>query len=555
MPYKPPATIKRRTELSQSITRIVMCTAALAYMIPSYFIGEHFPNQQLAIWVLIAYGFYSISLYLAIKRYPRPIVWRRGLAIISDFAVVSFGFSIAGSFGGVFYPLLLWIVVGNGLRFGVPYLLFAMVIGVTTLTIAVNSSDYWNQHIALSIGLIIGMIILPLFYVVILRELEESNKNLKKQIAAVEQADIAKSRFLAAASHDLRQPLQAQALFVAELYERLDDPEKCLHIVEKLDDSINSMREQFNALIDISKLDAGVVRPKLRHFKIIDLIGVINNEYEQQAKSKGLDFNVRCRDITVHTDPGLLDSVLRNLVVNAIRYTSSGKILVGCRLRSDYLSIEVWDTGPGIDQDYHEEIFQEFFQIDNPDRNRDQGLGLGLSVVRRIANLLDCTVHVKSTKGKGSCFCIDIPLGDEKLVSLEPEFNTANKEHVLNNTRVIVIDDEHAIQEGMEGLLESWGCSVLIAGTGEEMLFKLSELNFSPDIIVADYRLPGSMTGVQAVVEIRNYYKQKIPAILITGDIEIEKLLDVKASEIPCLHKPIQPGRLRTLMHFLTSKD
>lgn len=522
-------------------------------MATTYSFDVDFPNRQLITWVMSAYFLYSIGLNITIRRYPEPIIWRRGLAIIGDLAVTSFGISLAGSFGGAFYPGYLWIIVGNGLRFGVSYLFFAMIIGVGGFTAAVISSDYWSQHAALAIGLLIGIVILPMFYAVILRELETTNLNLQKQKEAAEQADIAKSRFLAAASHDLRQPLQAQALFVAELYGRLHDPNKSLAILEKLDDSVNALRELFNALLDISKLDAGMVQPKIRHFKINSLLSVLGGEYTQQAQAKGIEFRVRYCNATVHTDPGLLDSVLRNLVVNAIRYTNSGKVLIGCRLRADYLSIEVWDTGPGIKKKYLDDIFQEFFQIDNPERNRDQGLGLGLSVVRRIARLLDCPVHVSSTVGKGSCFCIDVPLGFEKAVAPEAEIKPTNKEHVLNGTHVIVIDNEQAIQTAMEGLLESWGCRVFVAGTGEDMLFKVGELSITPDIIIADYRLPGSMTGVQAVAEIRRHLKREVPAILITGDIEIEKLQDVQESAIPFLHKPIQPGRLRTLMYHLLS--
>jgi len=553
MKTRAPNTQKRRTELSQSVARIVICIVGLSYLIVSYAVGKGFSNQLLAITVLAAYLLYSVTLHIAIRRYPKPIIWRRSLTVISDIVLISYGFYLSGSIGGLWYPMYLWIIVGNGLRFGVPYLLFAMVIGVTCLTVAVSSSDYWSQHAALSIGLLIGIVVLPLFYVVVLRELETANLDLKKQKQAAEQANLAKSRFLAAASHDLRQPLQAQALFVADLYGRLHDPEKSLVILGKLDDSINAMREQFNALLDISKLDAGVVQPKIRHFKIDSLLNVIEGEYAQLAKAKGLEFRMCCRDIAVVTDPSLLDSVLRNLVVNALRYTHSGKVLIGCRLHSSYVSIEVWDTGSGIMKKHFDDIFQEFFQVGNPERNRDQGLGLGLSVVRRIANLLACPVHIRSTVGRGSCFSIDVPLGDVSAISTEAKTSSVDNEHVLNGVYVIVIDDERTIQEAMLGLLESWGCRVLIAGSGEDVLFKLAGLNITPDIIIADYRLPGNMTGVQAVAEIHNLLQQKIPAILITGDIEIEKLQDVQESAIPFLHKPIQPGRLRTLMqHMLT---
>jgi len=416
-------------------------------------------------------------------------------------------------------------------------------------------------HGALAAGLFLYWTTLTLGYRRINQSMIKSlvlgyqNQDLVEQVTrqkeAAEKANIAKSRFLAAASHDLRQPLQAQALFVAELYGRLNQPEKSRTILARLDDSIGAMRGLFNALLDISKLDAGVVQAKIKDFRLATILTVIKDEYTPQAKNKGLELKLRCHDVVVRTDPGLLDSVLRNLVINSIRYTQSGRVLIGCRRRSKTLAIEVWDTGPGIAEKYQQDIFQEFFQIENQQRNRDQGLGLGLSVVQRIAMLLDCPIRLDSIEGKGSRFTIDVPLGDDANVEAENPVKPSSSKHVLHDINIVVIDDESAIQQAMQGLLESWGCHVLIAGSGEDVLFKLSEHDFKPDIIIADYRLPGNMTGVQTVQQIKGLLKNEIPAILITGDIEIDKLQDVQLSGIPLMHKPVQPGKLRTLIHHL----
>ena len=203
---------KRRTELSQSIARIVIVTLALVYMVISYYFGEGFPNQEWVIQVLVAYFLYSIGLNIAIRRYPKPIIWRRGLAIIGDLAVTSFGFNMAGSIGAVFYPLYLWIIVGNGLRFGVRYLLFAMAIGVTGLAIAITGSDFWSQHSSLAIGLVIGIVILPLFYAVILQELEQTNINLQEQMQETAYA----------ATHDALTGLPNRHLFIDRLQQAMN---------------------------------------------------------------------------------------------------------------------------------------------------------------------------------------------------------------------------------------------------------------------------------------------------------------------------------------------
>jgi len=386
-------------------------------------------------------------------------------------------------------------------------------------------------------------------------KMEEQKNRLIKQKEVAEQANMSKSRFLAAASHDLRQPLQAQALFVAELNSRLHEPEKCRVILSRLDESIHAMRGLFNALLDISKLDAGVVQPKSQDFKISSLLAVIKDEYSAHAREKGLEFKVRCSarqgSDVVCTDPRLLDSVLRNLVVNAIRYTQSGKVLVGCRIRGKYLCVEVWDTGPGIAEKYQQTIFEEFFQVENQQRDRSQGLGLGLSVVQRIAKLLNCPIQLDSIVGKGTRFSVSVLLSDNEAVTVRSHVKLMPTSHVLAGVRVAVIDDDIAIQQAMKGLLDSWGCYVLIAGSVNELLYKLSRSQFAPKIVIADYRLPGEATGVQTVQQVRVLLKNNVPAILITGDISIDKLQDVKLSGIPLMHKPVQPGKLRTLMQYL----
>ncbi|HED34651.1 MAG TPA: response regulator [Gammaproteobacteria bacterium] len=382
-------------------------------------------------------------------------------------------------------------------------------------------------------------------------------EEVTKQKEVAEHANLAKSRFLAAASHDLRQPLQAQTLFVAELYTRLHEPEKCRVILSRLDESIHAMRGLFNALLDISKLDAGVVKPRVKDFKISSLLAVIEDEYAGHVREKGLALKIRCRssrggqNLVVRTDPRLLDCVLRNLIVNAIRYTQSGKVLVGCRFRGQYLAVEIWDTGPGIAEKYQREIFQEFYQIENQQRDRSQGLGLGLSVVRRITKLLGCSLRLDSVEGKGSRFTVMVPLStsDPETVRNHVKFQTGK--HILGGARVVVIEDDIAIQQAMQGLLESWGCQVLCADSGKKMLSMLAQQHFIPDIILVDYRLPGAMTGVQAVENIRVQLNNNVPAILITGDTGIDKLQDVQQSAIPLMHKPVQPGKLRTLMQYL----
>lgn len=539
-----------RTELSQSVARIVLTILVITIIAIAALTNDDFPKKSNYMSVLLFYMIYSVLIYAHIRIYPQPIVMRRVINIISDLSMTSYGMYVMGKYGGIVYPGYMWMIVGNGMRFGIRYLVFAAIVGAIGFLIAVYTSQYWIDHKPLAFGLFYGMIIVSMFYAIVLRELEKTNRDLEIQKEAAEQANRAKSRFLAAASHDLRQPLQAQTLFIEQLYGKLKDPESSYTLVKKLEDSVSAMRSLFNALLDISKLDAGVIQPHKTHFNLQSFMSVLKEEYSTQAKAKGLNFSMHCTDTVVHTDRGLLDSIMHNILTNAVNYTKYGEISVKCIQSEDIVTIEVSDTGIGIKPEHLEDIFQEFYQIDNPERNRDQGLGLGLSVVQRISMLLNCPVNVYSVYGEGSTFSIDIPFGDGALVTAQPESNLESR-HILDGNRVIVIDDEQAIRDAMLGLLETWGCEVLIAGSGDDILFKISDSGFNPDIIIADYRLPGSMNGVQVVGEIRALFNHDVPAILITGDIAIDKLQDVQESQIPFLHKPIHPGKLRTLMQHL----
>ena len=382
---------------------------------------------------------------------------------------------------------------------------------------------------------------------------EKQAADRAKEVA--EQANLAKSRFLAAASHDLRQPLHAQGLFVGELRSRLDDPTARIKVIEKLEASIDSMGSLFNALLDISKLDAGVVQPKIKDFYINGLLVELESEYAPQAQAKGLKYRIRSCDACVRADPALLASIMHNFVSNSIRYTAAGGVLVGCRRRGQLLRIEVWDSGIGIPKEYLEKIFQEFYQIGNPERDRSQGLGLGLAVVDRLSKLLGCPIHLSSVEGKGSRFSVEVPLGSDQAVQSQDEDDNGLEEGSLNDICVLVIDDDAEVLTAMQGLLDTWGCYALVASSAEEALARYADWEHRPDLIVADYRLRDKKTGVQAIERIHSELQRKIPAILITGDIAADRLIEVQSSGYPILHKPVHPARLRTLLTYMLRKE
>jgi signal transduction histidine kinase/CheY-like chemotaxis protein len=372
---------------------------------------------------------------------------------------------------------------------------------------------------------------------------------LREQKNTAEDANIAKSRFLAAASHDLRQPLHALGLFVQALQETpLASRER--QVIGNIRRSVDAMEELFNSLLDISRLDAGVVQPHITTIPMAAVFDRVRFEYGPIARQKRLSLTVMKTSLLVRSDPSLLTRLIRNLLSNAVRYTDSGGVVLGCRRAGDQVRIEVWDTGKGIPVDRHEEIFHEFYQLHNPERDRRKGLGLGLAIVKRLAKLLNYPLELRSRLGKGSMFSITLPRGQrEEYMPAEssPEASAFD----LSDAMVLVIDDEAAVQEGMAALLRRWKCDVLTAGSGAEMIGKLVSIQRLPDLIVSDYRLRGAENGIQVVEMLRNEFNVDIPALLVTGDTAPDRLRDAEASGLPILHKPLNPARLRTLIAHL----
>jgi two-component system, sensor histidine kinase len=369
---------------------------------------------------------------------------------------------------------------------------------------------------------------------------------LRNQKDAAEGANVAKSRFLAAASHDLRQPLHALGLFVQSLQESaLASRER--HVIGNIRRSVDAMEDLFNSLLDISRLDAGVVQPHMATIPLAELFDSLRFEYAPVARQKNLALIVMKTSVYVRSDASLLSRIIRNLLSNAVSYTDRGGVVLGCRRSGDSVRIEVWDSGRGIPADRHDEIFREFSQLENPERDRRKGLGLGLAIVQRLARLLGHEVELRSEVGKGSVFSITVPRGAQEdcTPADAPETTTAFD---LSHALVLVIDDEAAVQDGMATVLRKWGCDVLTSGSGEEMLAKLAGVRRLPDLIVSDYRLRGQENGIQVVEMLRNEFNAEVPALLVTGDTAPDRLRDAEASGLPILHKPVNPARLRTLI-------
>jgi signal transduction histidine kinase/CheY-like chemotaxis protein len=376
-------------------------------------------------------------------------------------------------------------------------------------------------------------------------ELERERQEVVLARDRAEAANRAKSRFLAAASHDLRQPLHALSLFSAALQVRAPDGD-IGEIGRNINAAALSLSALVESLLDISKLDAGAVKVEKRRVGVRRVLERIDSAFRSSAEAKGLELRMKPMDADLTTDPVILERILRNLVDNAIKYTSSGSVTVSADAIGPHIAIAVRDTGPGIPADEHERIFEEFYQIGNPERDRAQGLGLGLAIVRRLARLLDSQVQLVSTVGRGTEFSIRFPrAAREADAAAAGDSLGAGADDILQRASALVIDDEPAVRHGMRTLLEAWGCRVTVASGRAEAEQLLERYKLTVDVIVADFRLRQHENGIETVRRLRERIGEPVPALLISGDTAAERLREAQESGLPLLHKPVAPDKLR----------
>ncbi|VAW54990.1 Chemotaxis protein methyltransferase CheR [hydrothermal vent metagenome] len=384
---------------------------------------------------------------------------------------------------------------------------------------------------------------------------EKLTSELKSKKEIAEESSMAKSNFLAVASHDLRQPLHAHGLFLGELRERLPDGVVINNIVDKLDSSLQVIAELFDSLLDISRLEAGVIETDIQDFFIDDALKPIIDQYRVKAEASGLTLRAVLPHYAINSDRILLSRILRNLLENAVCYTSKGKILLGCRRQDDTLLIQVWDTGCGITKTELKNIFKDYYQIKHKNNQKKFGLGLGLAVVSQLSKLLGHVINVKSVIGRGSVFTIEVPLSEAVNVLNQDTNPDAYNIDGLTGMNVLVIDDDESVRISMSGILDAWKCNVVTGSDGEDAINKLPP-GYIPDAILADYQLNDGKTGPQEIKVLNAKFNQDISAAIITGDISsVNIALDMDMNLYPVLQKPVSPAKLCTLLRYIRSKN
>lgn len=459
-------------------------------------------------------------------------------------------------FGGVGGTGLLWV-------YSVPFLVFfikgqrqgwyyslvglavhvvCMVWVVPRLEVGYPYSDDMRLYFCLSMGFCV--VIAATFNHA--RSRFESALQLRKNEA--EAASRAKSRFLAAASHDLRQPAHALGLFVARL-QQLPQDAPTRELVAGVDASVHALQDMLDAFFDYSRLDSQLTHANPRSFDLNPMFDSLHTSFAGTAQQRGLRLRVRPAPVWVHSDPVLLHRVLLNLLSNAVQHTPQGSVLLACRVSraEGMVRIQVRDSGIGIASAQQAKVFEEFYQVENPERDRSKGLGLGLSIVERSCKLLGHPIELHSALGCGSTFTLRLPLGTAEAASSQDAAPEAALLPDLQGMQVLLLEDDALGSVALKGLLQSWGCSVVEAASAKAALASL-HLHAQPHCIVSDYRLAGAYNGVQAILQLRQQLGQDVAACVISGDADDTVKDQTRQAGLILLQKPVKPAKLRSVL-------
>jgi two-component system, sensor histidine kinase len=524
----------------------VYCVAAARFVVWLRFRRSSVPPTEASRWrrhALLGSGVNGLVWGIGgIALYAPQSAASQFLLLITQFGMgAGAAYASAASFPAVvayLYPSVLlssvpFFLAGDSVHVTLGAMLFVFVAAATHFTFGISRT-------------IANAIELRFENLELIRELRDEKRSAEQAREEAEEANVAKSRFLAAAGHDLRQPLHALGFFVDALQDQTL-PAESQSVVGNIRRSVDAMDDLFNSLLDVSRLDAGIVKPRILTVPLAPLLERVVLEYQPVARGKHVALRLARSSAFVRSDPVLLERIVRNLVANAVKYTERGGVVVGVRRGGSSVCIQVWDSGLGIPADKHREIFQEFRQLDNPQRDRRKGLGLGLAIVDRLVRLLDHPLELRSQPGKGSVFAVRVPRGRAE------EFVPAETGHVMvdrdvADSLILVIDDEADVRDSMHALLGKWRCEVVTAASSTQMLEKLVAIERLPDLIVSDYRLAGNETGIEVVARLREEFNAQVPALLITGDTGPEPLRNAEESGLHILHKPLNPSRLRALI-------
>lgn len=501
----------------------VMLMAMLAGLIDE-------PSRSILITYMTWFMLVSVALYAAILRRPGVNHPRRIFAMVHDYTGITFCLCLGETLLPV-YATLLWVTVGNGMRYGSRYLLAATGLAMTSLVVTTLLTPFWRDHPALTVTLALTTLLVPAYAHILLTKTRRAHK-------AAMVANQNKSRFLAQASHDLRQPVHAISLFTACLRDaRLGPDER--QMLDNIDKSLHSVSRLFRSLLDVSTLDSGKVVPRAEVVAVGQLLEDIVRQNAEAARWARVELRTVATSALVEADPSLLATMIQNIVSNAIKYAPAGPVLLGCRRRSGLLSIEVHDRGPGIRPDELNRVFEEFYRSSDTS-DAVEGVGLGLSIVKRMAQLMDLDVGIRSRPGRGTVVHIDgLPQPTTAGAAVLPP--RVRPVTLLDGLRVLLIEDDADVRLATATLLERWGCVVQAARSVPPHVEPC-------DVIVTDYDLEEDLTGAAGIARLEALLGRKVPAVIITGHDVDRVRADLRTDETPILSKPVRPAELRAAL-------
>ncbi|MBB5704252.1 signal transduction histidine kinase/CheY-like chemotaxis protein [Ochrobactrum daejeonense] len=523
-------------ERGQALTRVIIVPMVAIYAI--WLLGS---STQYPAWVFRSFVIYSsiavplsVLLLRHVIRRPGYNLARRAFAMANDYTMMAFALVAGGAEMLPITAFVLWVTAGNGIRYGQPYLAAATGCALVTLSVAYLTNSYWQANPYMALSFLLAALLVPAYIFMLLNRL---------QIARDEamEANDAKSRFLAQASHDLRQPIHAISLFTACLRDAgLDHEQRTM--VENIDRSLNSVSGLFRSLLDISTLDSGRVQPVLRPVQIGKLLADVARQNSQVAGWANSILHVVHSSCYVEADAVLLTTMVQNIVSNALKYAPGSAVLIGCRRQHGQLRIEIHDRGDGITAEHLPHVFDEFYQVrERGDRNAE-GVGLGLAIVRRLGRLMDFDVAVMSTKGKGTRVIISglriVPAPAAATMAAAP------LPMAPDGLRVLLVEDDRDVLSATTLLLEKWGCIVQAEPSPPR-----EPANW--DILITDFDLGGKRTGADCIATVRKLAQRQVPAIVMTGHDEGRVRAELVDERIPVLAKPVRPAEMRAVLTTL----
>lgn len=520
-------------ERGQALLRPVVTLVVAAYAFGLWSIGElpsSFALNLVYVWLLFIPAALAVLVWTIRK--PQPIWIRRVLGIGIDFAGIAWMLMAGGMAMLPAFALLLWMVLANGLRFGPQTLLVVTVIALAAVLNAADENGYWETSPYVVITFLATIVMVPLYVFVLL-------DRLQRAFDAAREANLSKSRFLAQASHDLRQPIHAISLYTACLRDADLQPKE-LQMVDSIDNSLESVARLFKSLLDISTLDSGRVTPRPEPIPISTVLDdVVKQNREAARRSGGTIRYVRCSQV-VSADRALITTMLQNIVNNAIKYAPGRAILIGCRRRAGKLAVVVYDRGPGIAEEHHELVFEEFFQVRTLGGRDVEGVGLGLSIVRRLATLQGLEVSLRSDIERGTCVKLNgLPIvATTATAAADP---VARLPASIDGLRVLLVEDDANVLRATASLLGKWGCEV-------HAVTAVPQPVPGCDLLITDYDLGNGMTGSECVRIVRHALGGELPAIVMTGHDIGRVREDLSDARIPILAKPVRPAELRSAM-------